>query len=116
MTISGPLPSASEMRGYNEISPDLVNRIVTLAEKETEFRHSTERNIIEVNYELAKEHQKERKRGQIIGAIVSFMCLLTSGYLGYLGHPTAAGIVGGTTVIGLVAVFVTGQYSANKDK
>lgn len=115
MSISGPFPSAQEMQGYHSISPELVDRIMTLTENEASQRHQSESRIIEVNYQLAQNHQKDRNTGQWIGAGVATLALLTSCCLGYLGHGTAAGIVGSTTVIGLVTVFVTGQKT-KKDK
>ncbi len=107
--VAGPLPSADEMTIYQQVSPDLVTSIVTMAEKEADFRHNYEMQALKTNTELANKHLSERKLGQMIGGAVSALCMATCGYLGYLGMETAASIVGGTTVIGLVTVFVTGQ-------
>lgn len=114
-SVSGPLPSSSEMQGYNSISPDLVDRIVSMAEKESDFRHEMEKASLAANKELALNHQAERRRGQFIGVFIALCCLGTSAFLGLQGLETAASVVGGATVVGLVAVFVTGRSGKHKE-
>ena len=36
---SAPLPDPNEMRGYQEIDPQIPNKIISMAEKEQYFRH-----------------------------------------------------------------------------
>ena len=45
--VSGPLPSAIEMRGYASISPDLPERIVAMAEQQAEHRQRLENKVVE---------------------------------------------------------------------
>ena len=59
-----------------------------------------------------REAVADRKRGQIIAGIVALAALGTSAFLGHNGHAVAASIVGGTTVVGLVTVFLTGRRSS----
>ena len=51
----------------------------------------------------------ETKRGQIFGCVVTLAAFATATLLGYWGHPTAAGVIGGTTVVGLVGIFIRGR-------
>ncbi|WP_156033178.1 hypothetical protein [Candidatus Magnetobacterium casense] len=52
----------------------------------------------------------ERKRGQLYGLIIGLSALASAITCTALGHPVVGGIIGGTTVVGLVTVFVVGGY------
>jgi uncharacterized membrane protein len=52
----------------------------------------------------------ERRLGQVLGLVIGVAALVSSVFLGYTGHDWAAGIIGGTTVVGLVTVFVVGRF------
>ncbi len=112
---SGPIPPAEQLEKYNSINPELVDRIVTLAEREAKNRHENERIALQANITISNKQFTERRVGQILGAAIGISALFCSGYLGFVGSHLAAGIVGGATVIGLVSVFVTGHYSSKKD-
>ena len=101
---SGPLPAPDILRKYDDIHilPGAAERIIRMAEKEQTNAHET-------GLLALRETTAGNRRGQIIGGIVALSALGTAGFLGYHGHSVAAGIVGGTTVIGLVTVFVTGR-------
>lgn len=112
---SGPIPPAEQLEKYNAINPNLVDRIVSLAEREAKNRHENERITLEANITLSNKQFTERRIGQICGAMVGVSALICAGFLGFVGSHTAAGIVGGATVVGLVSVFVTGHYLSKKD-
>ena len=103
--ISGPLPAPEILRGYEELLHGAAERIIRMAEKEQKDAH-------EINMIAIRETAADTRRGQIFGSIVALAALGTSAFLGYHGHSIAAGIVGGTTVVGLVTVFVTGRRSS----
>jgi len=48
-TVSGPIPSADELARYNAIDPELVNRIISLAEREATNRHKMESLALNAN-------------------------------------------------------------------
>ena len=103
---SGPLPAPETLRGYDEILPGTAERIIRMAEREQTNAH-------EAGLLALRETAAGNARGQIFGGVVALAALGTAGFLGYLGHSIAAGIVGGTTVVGLVTVFVTGRRYPN---
>ncbi len=113
-TLSGPLPSSSEMEKYNAISPELVIRIISMAEREAANRHKLDKEALQANIAITDKQFSERKRGQILGFCIGSLGLLCSVALAWIGYENAASIVGGSTVIGLVGVFVTGQFLSNK--
>lgn len=56
-----------------------------------------------------REAAAESRRGQRYGLLAALAALTTTCVLGYQGHEAAAATVGGSTVVGLVAVFITGR-------
>ena len=101
---SGPLPAPEILRGYDNILPGAAERIIRMAEKEQTNAH-------ESGMLALREAVADRKR-EIIAGIVALAALGTSAFLGHNGHAVAASIVGGTTVVGLVTVFLTGRRSS----
>ena len=78
-----------------------------MAEKEQSNAH-------EAGLLALREMAAGNRRGQIIGGIVALAALCAAGFLGYHGHSVAAGVVGGSTVVGLVTVFVTGRRNDHR--
>lgn len=103
---SGPLPAPDVLRGYDDILPSAAERIIRMAEKEQTNTHET-------GLLALRETASGNRRGQIIGGIVAVAALGRAAFLGYHGHSIAAGTVGGTTVVGLVTVFVIGRRFSN---
>ena len=82
--------------------PGAAERIMRMAEKE-------QASAREVEGIAVRAATADNRRGQIFGFLVALAAFGTAGWLGYLGHETAAAIVGGGTVVALVTVFVTGR-------
>ena len=57
----------------------------------------------------------ERRVGQIFGLIIGLSGLVCSAYLASVGDTVSSSVVGGSTVLGLVGIFVTGQYLQKKE-
>lgn len=102
---SGPLPAPEVLRGYEDLLPGAAERIIRMAEQEQKDSH-------DIRMIAVRETAADTKRGQYFGIVVALAALGTAAFLGYHGHSTAAGIVGGTTVVGLVWVFVTGRRAS----
>ncbi len=105
----GPLPSPRTLEQYNQIVPDAGERILQMAEKDAAFQH-------EITHKAIDTEAKERKRGQIFGMCIGLAALAVTGLALVLGYSGAASIIGGTTVLGLVTVFVTGQKMGSGEK
>jgi uncharacterized membrane protein len=109
---SGPLPPAAILKEYNEIIPNGAERIMKMAEKQSDHRIDIEKHAI-------KEQFKQSGIGQKFGFIISILGLVLASLLAYFGHDIIAGIFGTTTILGLVTVFVIGkkrQKSELKEK
>ena len=75
---SGPLPPPEILKQYQQLSPDLVNRIITLAEDEAQARRKLESDTLQANIEISKKTSSERAKGQIFGFSIGIVGLLSS--------------------------------------
>ncbi len=107
-THSGPLPPSDELLRYNEATPDAADRIITLAEKQQNHRIEMETHVIRCQ-------QVQSARGQVIGGLLSSFLIGSGTWLAVTGHDAVAGVVFGTTVIGLAALFVIGKVVQRND-
>lgn len=98
-TFIGPLPAPEDFAEYEKILPGSTNRILTMAEKQSEHRMKSESLII---------HQKFKQSGlgQIIGAVLVLCFGIIALILGLTGHDDVALGIGVTTVISIAIVFV----------
>lgn len=106
-SFSGPLPSPDVLERYEQILPGAAERIITMAEAEQSHRHTIER-----------KDYAEAKLGQVFGFVLGALGLIGSVFVSILGSGWAGSALGGTTVLGLVAVFVVGRTksdAANND-
>lgn len=53
----------------------------------------------------------ERRLGQILGFSIAILALGASVFLAFNGHEITASVIGGTTLVSLVSVFVVGRLS-----
>lgn len=103
------------MAKYNAINPELVNRILSLAEKEGTHRHKMGSCSLNAEIAMSDKQFSERNLGQKFGFGIGALGLISSVILAWIGAENTASIVGGSTVLGLVSIFVTGQLLSKKD-
>lgn len=106
---SGPLPRAAELARYQQIDATFAERIVRMAEREQEFRHSLPRQVVQHDFAL-------RSRGQIFALTLATVILLFAAYLGWLGDTAMAAAVAIGTLVGIVGIFVTGRVIEAKER
>jgi len=104
---SGPLPPPAILRQYDEIQPGFAERLLRLTEDEANHRRQVTARA--QRYELF-----ETTLGQVFGLLVALAALGATVWLGVLGLETAASIVGGTTIVGLVGAFIAGRQRSDK--
>lgn len=98
----GPLPPPEMLAKYNEALPNGAERVIAMAEKQSSHRMELEKNTI-------TEELRQSRRGQAFGFILGLIGLFIAGILAYWGHDWFAGVLGTTTIIGLVSIFVIGK-------
>ena len=101
-SFSGPLPHPELLRNYNEIIPGAAERILSMAEAEAAQQHNMERLALQCA-------SSEARLGQWFGLIIGICAFITVIIAVILGAEKTAMVVGGTTVVGLVTVFVAGH-------
>jgi uncharacterized membrane protein len=104
---AGPLPPPSLLRAYEDILPGSADRILGMVEKQSDHRMSVESQWL-------KSEDQIRKQGSQFGLVVALVGMMGSIYLGAIGNTTASTVMSGGTLIGLVAVFVTGTKEKNE--
>lgn len=104
--VSGPLPSPEILLQYNHILPDAAERIFAMAERDSTHLQSMEKMHLSAIF-------LERRLGQILGFSIAILALGASVFLAFNGREITASVIGGTTLVSLVSVFVVGRLSRN---
>jgi uncharacterized membrane protein len=91
----GPLPTSGEFKGYEQVLPGAANRILTIAEKESEHRHDIE-----------KDELKIKGRGQIFALLISIISLGAVGFSIYFNQPIASIAPAIIAITGLASIFI----------
>ena len=107
-SFSGPIPPPALMKGYEDVIPGSAERILKMAEEQSAHRRSLESQVI-------PNQIVESKRGQIFGFILAVLGFITTVILGFLGLQIAAGVVAGTSILGVVYAFVLGKRKVEKE-
>ena len=106
---SGPLPPPEVIDQYNQIIPGAAERILAMAEQDAIHQREIENAAMTLTAE-------EMKRGQLYGFIIGVFAFTTCIVALLLGSEKTAIVLGSTTVVGLVSVFVTGRFSSKEGK
>lgn len=95
---TGPIPPPEQLAAYEQIVPGAANRILIMAEQEQRVRHS----ILTVQV-------RQSARGQWMAFTLALCFLAASVWVTLAGFQIVGGILCGTTLLGIVAIFITGQ-------
>lgn len=105
----GPLPSADELARYNDIIPDAAHRIFVMAENQAAHRIKSEASTL-------RHDAIARYVGLAIAGTLGVLGIVSGVTLGIQGHEATAGILFGTTLIGLVGSFIYGTRSNRQER
>lgn len=105
---SGPIPSPESLDKYNSIIPNGADRIMKMAENQSQHRMKIEEREINSQY-------RQNVLGQIFGFIISILGIVGGIISGIYGSPWVGGIIGGGTVVSLATVFVLGKKYQNNN-
>lgn len=101
-SFSGPVPPPAVLAKYDLIVPGAAERILSMAESEAAHQHELEIRALEVSGAILT-------RGQRFALTIGLASLSVAALAIILGEQWAASIVGGSTILGLVSIFVTGR-------
>jgi uncharacterized membrane protein len=99
---SGPLPPPETLAAYDKILSGGADRLVGMAERQSNHRMELERKVI-------SSQLLESRLGQIFGFVLGLTGLSLGSWVAVAGQPWAGASIAGTTLIGLVGVFVYGR-------
>lgn len=105
----GPMPSPKTLAEYDQVVPGLAREIVDMAKAEQSHRHSMEDMVV-------RGDRDATSRGQKYGLAALVLLLLIGIYMVHEDQAQAAAWLLGTTVVGVVGVFVTGRIVENLRK
>lgn len=104
---SGPLPVASELAEYEQISPGAADKIINMALKEQSHRHGMEQISID-------HYVKQSTTGQWLGFGIAMSSIIAAGLMGYIGQTALAIVLVGGSLATLVGLFVRNQGEGKK--
>jgi len=105
---TGPIPPPQVLGGYEAVLPGLANRIVTMAERQSEHRQSLERQVVSANI-------RHEWLGLWIGAAVAVIMVAAAVIVAIAGQPVVGGVIGVFDVVGIVTVFVLRQRAQERE-
>lgn len=108
MSFIGPIPPPDILEHYNNIVPGAADRILTMAENQSQHRLEIEKQVVLSNIEKEKRAQSCGLIIGISGIIGSVICILN-------GYPIAGATLGSASIAGLATVFVVGKRMARKE-
>ena len=106
--VSGPIPSPQILQQYNNIVPSAAERIIRMAEKQSDHRMALENRVVSSN--LVKSYL-----GMIAGTSIAIFGLYIAKEIAINGNPATAGIIAALDLGGLVWVAVTNTKSQRKE-
>lgn len=105
----GPIPPPDYLKGYKDVLPNAPERIFAMAEVQQKHRMAMEKMIVGRNLSLSE-------RGQILGFVIVVFFLVAAVYLALNNHEKLACFIMGTTLLGVLVVFVLNKLPwFNKD-
>ena len=90
------------MKQYEETLPGSADRILKMAENQSEHRQLLEKKRLSFS-------NREVHIGQVLGFFIGAIAIVTGGYTALSGAQISGGFIGTAGVVGLVAVFVIGS-------
>lgn len=107
------MPPPETLERYDRIVPGAAERILAMAEVDAKHLQALELTSLAASQEEACRRHIEVRHGQIYGLCIGLAALATSALALVLGYEQAATVIGGTTVVGLVTVFVVGRFKSS---
>ncbi|UCH97210.1 MAG: DUF2335 domain-containing protein [Candidatus Aminicenantes bacterium] len=103
----GPLPPPETLKEYNEILPDAAERIFSMAEKEQQHHHNTEKKLVDHEIKKTNKGQNFAFFTALIGIVGAVVCA-------FLGQVVIGSVVGGSTLVSLVSSFLSSKQEKKK--
>jgi uncharacterized membrane protein len=96
--------------GTEALASGAARRFIDDYFAQREHERAMDRSEQDLWREVAQANRVFVTRGQHFGLIIVLVIIGLAATLGFTGHQQAASVFGGTTIIGLAAVFVLGRW------
>jgi uncharacterized membrane protein len=105
---TGPIPPPAVLAGYEQVLPGAANRIITMAERQSEHRQSLEQQVVTANIRHAEI-------GLWLGATVAIILAAAAVLVTLAGYPETGAVIGAVDIVGVVTVFVLRQRAQDRE-
>jgi uncharacterized membrane protein len=105
---SGPLPHPAALHGFNEAVENGAERVFAQFELEADHRRKLE------TFRAQKDSRRDFV-AQISAAMFALSALGVTAFALYRDHPTAAGIIGGLSIAGVVGAFLWKRHKPDDE-
>ena len=106
--VSGPLPSAEEFQGYEFAVPGAGDRILKMAERQSEHRQRREMQELKII-------SRDSIWGLVFAFVFSLIAEIGAIVLIYTDHAIAGTVIGGTGLVAVVGAFIQGRNPRGSD-
>ncbi len=105
----GPIPPASEMAKYEDIQPGMADRIMAMAEKQSEHRQNIEKIVI-------TNDARKSLLGVVFAFIICMSCLIIAGLCFYWDKNGLGVFISSFGLTSVVGTFIYGTRSNRKER
>lgn len=100
----GQFPPPAAVREYEAICPGAFDRIIGMAENQ-------QRLAAEAGADARTKQANDTRRGQILGALVTFGAICGSLYCAQIGQPWVAGALVAVPIMSVAKAFIDGRIN-----
>lgn len=109
-SFSGPLPPPVVLQQYNQIIPGAAERILKMAESQSEHRRQLEQKVIASDI-------RNSRLGLLFGFVITMTAIVTGTFLILkTGNPVAGGLLSVGSIATLAGVFIYGSRQRTQER
>jgi uncharacterized membrane protein len=105
----GPFPHPDMLARFEQIVPGSAAKIIKMAESQTSHRQSLEKAVVLADVQKSWY-------GLLCGLIIGMTGIIGTVVLGIFGQPVLGGVLGSSTLVSLVSVFVIGRKKMEAER
>lgn len=106
---SGPLPPPEILEKYNNVVPGAAERILKMAEKQSDHRQELEKMVI-------SSDTLNSRRGLCFALVMGMLAIIASSFLIYNGFTTGGTILGGSYLVSVISSFIYGSQQRRSER
>jgi uncharacterized membrane protein len=110
----GPLPHPDALKGYEAVYPGFAKILLDDFVKEGNHRRKQEEKGMDAHVDDMREDKQQQGRGQWFGLSIAIIMIIGAITFAALGYPHSGAVLGGTTLISLVTIYVLGRVTKEK--